>query len=263
MRVLIVEDEPGVAQDLCDKLKEVTPGIEILAVIESIQDAVEWINTYSSADLAGPDLGFFDIRIADGNSFKIFEQTSVHFPVIFTTAYDEYALKAFKVNSIDYLMKPIEKEALKVAIEKYNTFYRKSESLDQTNLLKAIQGLQTNQQKKYKKNFLVYIKDKILPIEVENIAFFFLEKEQVFCLTYANQKYMIDQSLDKIIHQIDPEHFFRANRQFIISRKTIVSAIAYFNRKLKLELTPLPPTDVLVSKPKVPAFKKWLSDGLS
>ena len=254
MKVLIVEDEQGVAQDLCDKLQEIEPTIEILAIIETIQEAVAWINAHPV-----PDIGFFDIRIADGDSFNIFEKTAVDFPVIFTTAYDQYALKAFKVNSIDYLMKPIEKNALRAAIDKYNTFYKKNESPDQEHLLRAIRGLQNSPQKKYKKSFLVYVKDKILPIDVQDIAYLYLDKELVFCLTHSNQKYLIDQSLDKISNQIDPESFFRANRQFIVSRKAIVSAITYFNRKLKLELKPTPATDVIISKPKVTEFKKWLS----
>lgn len=254
MKVLIVEDESGVAQDLCDKLQETEPAIEILAIIESIQEAVEWIDAHPN-----PDIGFFDIRIADGDSFKIFEKTTVNFPVIFTTAYNEYALKAFKVNSVDYLMKPIEKQALKTALQKYKAIYKKDELHEQRNLLNIIRDLQNGQQKKYKKSFLVYVKDKILPIDIQAIAYFYLENDTVFCFTHANEKYLIDQSLDKIINQIDPESFFRANRQFIISRKATISAATYFNRKLKLELKPAPKGDVIISKPKVPEFKKWLS----
>jgi two-component system, LytTR family, response regulator len=253
MRVLIIEDEYGVAQNLCDILQEIEPNIEILAILETIKDAVEWIKENPK-----PDLGFFDIRIADGSSFEIFERTSVDFPIIFTTAYDEFALKAFKVNSIDYLMKPIDKDSLISALNKYESIYKRDKVADNENLLKIIHELRLGDQKKYKKSFLVYIRDKIIPIAVDDIAYFYLEDEIVYCITHKNEKYTIDQALDKINTQINPEDFYRANRQFIVSRKAIKSAIAYFHRKLKLELNPTLLKEVLISKPKVSEFKKWL-----
>ena len=254
MRVLIIEDEYGVAQNLCDILQEIEPDIEILTILETIKDAVEWIESNPK-----PDLGFFDIRIADGHSFEIFEKTSVDFPIIFTTAYDEYALKAFKVNSIDYLMKPIEKKSLVLALNKYQSFYKRNEIADNDQLLKIIQDLRLVDQKRYKKSFLVYVRDKILPIDVEDIAFFYLENDLVFCITHKNEKYIIDQALDKIISQLNSEDFFRANRQFIVSRKSVKSAATYFNRKLKLDISPSISEEILISKPKVADFKKWLS----
>lgn len=253
MKVLIIEDEQGVAQNLCDILLEIEPNIEIVSVLESVQGAVQWINTHST-----PDLAFFDIRIADGESFDIFEQTKVEFPIIFTTAYDEYALKAFKVNSVDYLLKPINKKALAQALEKYKHIYSNTPSRAQADLLRVIRELRMAQPKKFRKNFLVYIKDKIFPISTDRIAYFFLDKELVFCLTHQNEKYLIDQSLDKIEDQINPEHFFRANRQYIVSRSAIKAAAQHFHRKLKLELQPSAKETVLVSKMKVGVFKKWL-----
>ncbi len=254
MRVLIIEDEYGVAQNLCDILYEIEPEIEILAILETIKDAVEWIMTNPK-----PDLGFFDIRIADGHSFEIFERTPVDFPIIFTTAYDEYALQAFKVNSIDYLMKPIEKDSLISALDKYESIYKRDEVTDNENLLKIIHELHLGEQKKYKKSFLVYFRDKIIPITVEDISYFYLEDEIVYCITHKNDKYTIDLSLDKINKKINPEDFFRANRQFIVSRTSIKSALTYFHRKLKLELNPALLKEVLISKPKVSEFKKWLA----
>jgi len=156
MKILIIEDESGVAQNLCDILQELESDLVILAVIETVQDAVNWLETHPK-----PDLGFFDIRIADGDSFEIFEQTAVDFPIIFTTAYDEYALRAFKVNSVDYLLKPIDKKALSAALEKYKSIYTRSESNDQERLLKIIEELRLSSPKKHKKSFLVYINEYI------------------------------------------------------------------------------------------------------
>lgn len=253
MKVLIVEDEQGVAQDLCDILLEIEPNIEIVSILESVQGAVQWINTHPK-----PDLGFFDIRIADGESFDIFERSKVDFPIVFTTAYDEYALKAFKVNSVDYLLKPIDQHALARAIEKYKHIYSNASPLVQEDLLQVIQELRLAQPKKFRKSFLVYIKDKIFPISTDRIAYFFLDNEAIFCVTHQNEKYLIDQALDKIEGQINPEHFFRANRQYIVSRLSIKSAAQHFHRKLKLELSPSTKEIVLISKTKVGAFKKWL-----
>lgn len=252
MRVLIIEDEYGVAQNLCDILREIEPDIEILAIIESVKEAINWIKQNPK-----PDIGFFDIRLADGDSFKIFEQIKIDFPIIFTTAYDEYALKAFKVNSIDYLLKPIDKVSLDVALNKYKSIYKNNGSTDNENLIKLIEELRLNEPKKFKKNLLVYIRDQILPIAVEDIAYFYLENEQVYCITHKKEKYIIDQSLDKINGQLNPEDFFRVNRQYIISRKAIKTAVIHFQRKLKLNLLPSPNEEVIIGKTKTTAFKNW------
>lgn len=254
MKVLIVEDEQSVAKNLCDILLEINPDIEIIAILETVKSTVEWIESNTQL----PDLGFFDIKIADGNSFEIFEQTRVSFPIIFTTAFDEYALKAFKVNSIDYILKPIKKSALKIALDKYETLY--SYASKHETLLKAIQEIKHNQQKRYKKNFLVYLKDKILPISIESIAYFYLDKHAVFCITHKNEKYFIDQSLERIQAQVNPEDFFRASRQFLVSRKAIKSVALFFNRKLKLDVTPFFKQEIIISKLNAAKFKKWLTE---
>lgn len=253
MKVLIIEDESGVAQDLCDILQEIEQGIEVLAIIESVKETVEWVKNNPI-----PELGFFDIRLADGDSFEIFKKIKIEFPVIFTTAYDEYALRAFKVNSIDYLLKPIDKESLVAALDKYKSVYRRNNAFDNKLLVKAIQDLRLNIEKKFKKSFLVYIKDQILPVAVENIAYFYLENELVYCITFNNEKFIIDQTLDKISSQTDPDVFFRTNRQFIVSRKAVKTVVQHFNRRLKLRLSPSPQYDVFISKTKAAIFKKWL-----
>ena len=254
MRVLIIEDEYSVARDLCDILLEINPEIEILAILETVRDTVDWIDNNEH-----PDIGFFDIRIADGISFEIFEKSNVSFPIVFTTAYDEYALKAFKVNSIDYLIKPIKKTALEHALKKYNAIYKKDYTIANERLLKVIRELKDINQKKYKKSFLVYIKDKIFPVDTQNIAYFCLENEVVSCTTFKNEIFFMHQPLDKIQKQLNPEDFFRANRQFIVSRKAVTSVSNYFHRKLKLEIKPDHNKEIIVSKLKTVAFKQWLT----
>ena len=254
MRVLIVEDEYSVAQNLHDILLEIDPSIEVMAILETVKDTVAWIAQNDS-----PDLGFFDIQIADGNSFEIFEKTTVHFPIVFTTAFNEFALKAFKVNSIDYLMKPIKKSELNASLVKYNTIYNKQDLVDNNKLLQVIQELRNEKLKKYKKSFLVYIRDKIVPITTQDIAYFYVDHEMVYCTTFKNEKYRIDQALDRIQNQLNPDAFFRASRQYLVSRKAVVSASAHFHRKLTLTVAPASATEIIISKLKITEFKNWLA----
>ena len=252
MKVLVIEDENSVAQNLCDILKEIDPTIEVLAILESVDESVAWLEHHPK-----PDLGFFDIRLADGDSFEIFEQREVHFPIIFTSAYDEYAIKAFKVNSVDYLVKPIDKADLETALGKYKSIYE-NKDLDYENLLGVIADLLKSEVKQYKKSLLVYVRDQILPVSLETVAYFYLENEVVYCVTHDNKRYNIDQTLEKISNQIDPQDFFRANRQFIISRKSVKTASQHFQRKLQINVTPSPKESVVISKAKVTQFKNWL-----
>ena len=253
MKVLILEDEPGAAQNLLDIVHEVDETLEVLAILESVKEAVAWIGERNA-----PDLGFFDIRLADGLSFEVFEKASIKFPVIFTTAYDEYALQAFKVNSIDYLLKPVNKEALANALDKYRSIYIREEPFDSESMQSTIKEVRVLEEKRYKKSFLVYVKDQIIPVSVDQVAYFYLEYEMVYCMTKDQKKYLIDQPLDKIWAQLNPEDFFRANRQYIISRSAIKSTVQHFNRRLKLKLSPSAEDEVLISKAKAAAFKDWL-----
>lgn len=253
MKVLVVEDEYGVARYLCDLLQELEPGIEILSILESIEDSVKWLS-----DNPTPDLGFFDIRLADGNSFEIFRQVEVDFPVVFTTAYDEFALNAFRLNSIDYLLKPIAKEDLQRSLDKYRTLHRQFSGFDKGQLLKAIEEMKAKPQGNYKKNFLVHFKNKIIPLSTESIAYFMLRDELIFCITRDNKRYLMDQSLEKIMTQLNPLDFFRANRQFILSKKAITEVSRTFNRKLLVNILPPTNIDVVVSKSSMKAFKNWL-----
>jgi len=253
MKILIVEDEWGVAQNLTEILKELEPDIQILAILESVEEVIQWVNSNGEVDL-----GFFDIRLADGNSFEIFESVHIDFPVIFTTAYDEFAIKAFKVNSIDYLLKPLDKESIAVALKKYKKLYTTDQVFENDKLLKILNEIREEKKPAYKKNFLVYFRDRIKPVSTKDIAYFFLIDDTIYLLTFSNEKRHLDQSLDRIMQQLDPEKFFRANRQIIVSRKSIKSASQFFDRKLKLDLFPSNKIEVLISKSKVSSFKKWL-----
>ena len=253
MKVLILEDEPGAAQNLLDLIHEVDETMEVKAILESVKEAVTWLGKQEA-----PDLGFFDIRLADGLSFEVFERAAIEFPVIFTTAYDEYALRAFKVNSIDYLLKPVNKEALGAALDKYNSIYQRKDPFDPESVRSAIRDVHELQEKRYKQSFLVYVKDQIIPLAVEQIAYFFIENELAYCRTYENRKFVMDQALDKIASQLDPDNFYRANRQYLVSRQAIHSVVQHFNRKLKLHLSPSPEEDVYISKTKASGFKSWL-----
>lgn len=254
MTVLIVEDEPGAAQNLCDLLSTLTPKIDVLAVLESVRETVSWLKDHPS-----PDLGFFDIRIADGNSFDIFTQTNIRFPVVFTTAYDAYALQAFRVNSVDYLLKPIDPKALKAALQRYRQLYQPTQNLTPAQMRHLLDTLEAGRPRRYRKSFLTYRQDKIVPISTDQIAFFFLHREMAFCTTYDQNQHQLNQSLQQIEAQVDPADFFRANRQYLVSRRSVQAAVLHFHRKLKLSLKPPPPDEVIVSKNKVGLFKDWLT----
>ena len=254
LRTIIVEDEQRSREILKNFLEEFCSGIKIVGTASNVEEAVLEIKSNN------PDVVFLDIELQGGTGFEVLSQVSnLDFEVIFTTAFDQYAVKAVKYSSLDYLMKPIKKDELKQAIEKYRSIYSRSINFEPEKVRKLIQQIGWEQPKKYKKSFLVYVKDKIIPIEVEKIAYFSLEHEIVYCYTHSQERYRIEQSLDSIQSDINPEDFFRANRQFICSRKSIHSASVYFQRKLKLEVRPSFPEEISISKLKITAFKKWLS----
>ena len=252
MKVLIVEDEYGAAKNLCDLLREIEPYIEILTITETIEETVHWLKKNPK-----PEIAFFDIQLSDGNSFEIFDRIKIDTPIIFTTAFDEYALEAFKVNSIDYLLKPIEKTALKAAIFKYKSYFKDNKPFNSHNLLKLIEDMRKHESKKYKKAFLIHHQNKMIPLKVEDIAYFYLKHGIVNAITHEKKKFTVEGSLEYIESELKPEDFFRANRQYIVSRESIKAAEVYFQRKLKLKLSPVTEDNVLISKTKVTEFKKW------
>jgi two-component system LytT family response regulator len=250
MKAIIIEDEIIAAQALQTLIQEVDADIQISAILQSIDESVEWFQTFPT-----PDVVFMDIHLADGSSFNIFEKTTISCPVIFTTAYDEYALKAFEVNSLDYLFKPINTKDLERAIHKYKHFsYYPDKNLDLIHKLLASLK-QTNVT--YKSYFLVPEKDKLIPLPVNDIATIYIDTKIVKAVTVSNRVYYLDQVLDDLMQQLDPSLFFRANRQYIVSKKAIKDISIWFGSKLSINLSVPVPERILVSKVRVSEFKKW------
>lgn len=250
MRAIIIEDEAIAAERLEKMIKEVSPETEIIARLNSIKDSVSWFMNNSA------DLIFLDIQLSDGLSFSIFDQAEINTPVIFTTAYDEYAIKAFKLNSISYLLKPVRKEELTESIRKYKSL-QSAYKIDFNSLIAAIHGKQND----YKKRFLIQYGDKIKKIEVTDIAYFYAMEKSNFVKTNQNNSYPIDFTLDKLENLLDPEVFFRINRKFLISMGSISKMTAWSRSRIKLELNP--PADgedlAIVSIERSADFKKWMS----
>ena len=247
MKALIIEDELMAAKTLKKLLGEVSPDTEIVGVLESIEDSVDWISQHPM-----PDLIFMDIHLADGSSFTIFDRVTVTCPVIFTTAYDEYALKAFEVNSIDYLLKPISKEALERAVAKYHNLGRGLEQQQLEALLKHLGA-----KPKFKSCFLLPERDKLVPLPTSEIAYAYIDTKTVKLVTFDDKTFYMNQTLDDILAQLDPQMFFRANRQFLISRNAVKDVSVWFGNKLAINLTVETPEKVIVSKARVAEFKAW------
>lgn len=251
MKALIIEDEVLAAQSLQKLITEVAPDTEVIATLQSIDESVAWFDENPM-----PDLVFMDIHLADGSSFTIFEQVQITCPVIFTTAYDEYALKAFEVSSIDYLLKPINRNALTRAMNKYNNLIANN-STDNQAITDIIQKLGSI--KKHKSCFLVPERDKLIPIVTTNIAYFYIDTKTVKAITLDEHTYYMNQTLDDIMMQLNPDDFFRANRQFIVSRKAIKDLTIWFGNKLSLNMSVNIPEKIIISKAKVSEFKNWFS----
>ncbi len=254
MKIIIIEDEPVSARRLKNLLLEIDRNISILDCIDSIDNSVNWIKTHET-----PDLAFMDIQLSDGLAFEIFTKTEVKFPIIFITAYDEYALKAFEVNSIDYVLKPFDKKILEKSLEKYHNLKSQFSISDKIAALEnTIKNLQ-NQQSLYKSRFLIKTGVHLITIFTTDIAYFQSDRKLTFLVTKLGKHYAMDESLDEIEHQVNPHEFFRINRQLITSARSITNIESYFNGKLKLELMPSTNNEVLVSREKAAAFKKWLN----
>ncbi len=253
MRILIVEDEVMAAERLREMILSHFPDTAVLGRLDSISTAVQWFSENEP-----PDLAFFDIQLADGLSFEIFAQCKVNCPVIFTTAFDEYTLKAFKVNSIDYLLKPIDSEELKTAIEKYFSLYRRDgdpgPALSPQHVEEVLKLL-THQ---YKNRFIVKVGDHIKTIRADDILCFYSMSKASYIQTTHDRHYVIDQSLEQVEALVDPAACFRVNRKFIIALEAISDIIAYTNSRLKVILENPAEEDIIVSREKVKEFKQWL-----
>lgn len=256
MKIFIVEDEELAVKKLVKTLQAIDADLEVVGTADSIAASVEWLQSNPK-----PDLILMDIELADGQSFEIFNLTEVKSPVIFTTSYDEYALKAFKVNSVDYLLKPVQKDELESAISKFRqmkeTFRGEKTADTQINaLVKELQ--QTLQHKEYRKRFLVKHAQKLLSIEMDRIAYFFSDDRLNFFKTFDDKKYVIDYTMDEIENMLDPDQYFRINRAFMVSIKSIDQIHDYFGNRLKLNLKPAIDKEALVSREKVAQFKDWM-----
>lgn len=251
MKAVIIEDESVAAQALQSLVQEINPEVEIITVLQTIEESVMWFEENPM-----PDLVFMDIHLADGSSFAIFEQVDVTCPIIFTTAYDEYALKAFEVNSIDYLLKPINKDDLVRALGKYNNLASRVDNGSLKGLLAQMGGLK----KRYKTCFLIPERDKLIPLATSNIAYVYIDTKTVKAISMDGHTYYLNQTLDDVMAQLDPEVFFRANRQFIISRAAVKDMSIWFGNKLAINLSVPVPEKIVVSKARVGEFKTWFAE---
>ncbi len=244
---LIIEDEFAASSHLSALLKRVQPDIEIVAIVESIQEGILWFNRHPE-----PDLIFSDIQIADGLSFSIFDIVRPRAPIIFTTAYDEYAIKAFKLNSIDYLLKPIDEESIRFSLKKF----REQQLLTGTTITELMLAGRFDKPN-YRLSFLVRYQDRLLPVSTDEVMASYIENGIVYLLLGSGKQYPVDMNLDDLQQQLDPQQFFRANRQFIVSRKSIHDMAVHFNGRLLLNLKVKTPEAIFISKERVSAFKRW------
>ncbi|OIQ27314.1 MAG: hypothetical protein BM564_12510 [Bacteroidetes bacterium MedPE-SWsnd-G2] len=249
MKVVIVEDEVAASENLSYLLKALNPEIEILAILDSVKASVKYFSKPHDAKLI-----FMDIHLADGNSFEIFSQTPLEVPIIFTTAYNQYAIKAFKVNSIDYLLKPIDEDELSVALEKFEAKTQHETSIKMEEVLKSMFTSKLD----HKSTYLVHHRDELLPIKTEDIAYFYIDVGVVKAVTFSSKSYIVDKKLEDIEKELNTYQFFRINRQAVVNRAAVENVKVYFNGKLIVGLNPKFPDRVIVSKAKATAFKDWL-----
>ena len=258
LRALIVEDEPLAARRLADMLARQSESVQVLGTAESVAQAVELLQTGPA-----PDVLFLDIHLADGLSFEIFELAPVRCPVIFTTAYDQYALQAFKVNSVDYLLKPIDEEELAAALRKLRERLPAAQlvpAFDPVLLAQLVQQMQqTTSSVAYKTQFVVRVGEHLKVVPVDQIAYFFSLEKATFLQTTEGRKFVVDYTMDQLETLLDPRRFFRLNRAYLAQQSAIQDIIHYTNSRLQTVLKPLAPdTQVLVSREKVNVFKSWL-----
>lgn len=249
MKVLIVEDEGIAAERLIQLLNQVDPTIEIVEHLDSVKSVVEWFQNHAT-----PELAFFDIQLADGLSFEIFEKIEISCPIIFTTAYDQYAIEAFKVNSIDYLLKPMMEADLQRALDKFKKQNNPNQSVD----VGALMQLMQQQSKTYKERFVIKVGEHLKSVLTESVEIFYSENKATYLLTNEAKRYIIDFTLDQIQEAVDPKSFFRINRKYLIHINSIKDIITFSNSRLKLELSNYYSDALIVSREKVTAFKEWL-----
>jgi DNA-binding LytR/AlgR family response regulator len=252
MNVVIIEDEHLTAERIRTLLQGIDPGIEVVAVLDSVKSSVRWLGKNEK-----PDLVLMDIQLADGLSFEIFEQVRVEVPVIFLTAYQEYAIKAFKVNSVDYLLKPVAEKEMKSALDKYRRYFTRQQAppVIDSSLLKSIQQMIS---KPYKSRFMVRAGEHVRSVDVEHILFFYSLQKGTWLHTVDNRNYAIDYTLDALVEMVDPALFHRINRRYIISHGAIRDMITLSGSKLKVVLHQSEDNDIYISRERLAAFKEWI-----
>ncbi len=251
MTILIVEDETRTAFDLKATVLELEPGAQILDIKDSVEGTITWLQSHPA-----PDLIFMDIQLADGLSFEIFNEVKVQSPVIFCTAFDEYALQAFQTNGVDYILKPFDREAVGRAMQKVkqlqNFFQQPGAGLDR--LTEMLQQLKTG----YKTSFLVSSRDKLLPISTSEVAYFYIEHEVTFLHTNDGKRYILNYTMEELEKSLDPRQFYRANRQFLVNYDNITEVEHYFARKLLVKIKTPVKEPMVVSKAKASEFLHWM-----
>lgn len=253
MKVLIIEDERLASERLINLLQELKPQAEIVGNVRSVEAGIDWFEKNEA-----PDLILSDIQLLDGTSFEIFEQQQPKCQVIFTTAYDNYAIKAFDVNSVDYLLKPIQKEKLATALVKLEEQQQLSTAplID----LAQIKALIHDRSTEYKSRFLTKVGQRIKAIPTKNIAYFYTQDKLTYIITFESQKYIIDNTLEDVDQMLDPKEFFRVNRKFLVHFDAVSDIHPYFKGRVKLGLKPSIDEDIVVSSEKTPLFKQWLDN---
>lgn len=227
--------------------------IEIVTILQTVEDSIEWLSNNQH-----PDILFVDIHLADGSSFSIFEKTEVKCPIVFTTAYDEYALKAFEVNSIDYLLKPINKDDLQRALNKYKNLKGEERDLDYKKFVSRFL-VETEKVNNYKEYFLVPERDKLVPLAAKDIAYVYIDLKLIKAVTFSGKIHYLNQNLDEMMNQLNPKMFFRANRQYIVAHDAIKDVSIWFGNKISLNLMIPTEEKIIVSKARVSEFKNWYS----
>jgi len=253
-RILIIEDEQPAGEYLTQLIQLIDQRANVLGILESVEMAVSWLSSN-----AVPDLIFLDVQLGDGTCFEIFEEISIGCPVIFTTAHDEYAMRAFKLNSIDYLLKPIRQESLKFSLDKYYQL-NKENAISKVKTLEELVHSEILNRRSPRRSFLVPFRDKLIPLKDVDFAWLTIRNSVVVATLHDDRNFVVDKSLEELENQLEPTNFFRANRQFIISRDCILEIELYFNGRLLVRTSPTSSNQILISKERVPIFKKWFEE---
>ncbi len=255
MKVIIIEDEKITADKLKRQLYELFPSVEVVCNLTSVSDSIEWFKHNSM-----PDLIFMDICLSDGISFLIFESVEIKCPIIFTTAYDEFALKAFEVSSIDYLLKPVDEATLIRAMDKYNMLVSTVDKNGYIDSIKSfIDAYNTNTVVRYPLSILVEDKDRLIPVMLSDIAYLYFSNKTVTIVRMDGGRNIVNGSLESYQQQLNPKEFYRANRQFIIAKKAVASLTLWFNNRLIVNLCVEAPERIIISRTKSADFKEWLT----